>query len=315
MGSNILIIALTLLPIVLIFLVITWKVDGGEEKRDAKSVALFFASSFGIVAVLGGIDYITGYEISLSIFYLLPIIFLTWFVSIPAGILMSYVSSIVSLSTDVLAGRSFSHPLVEYWATAVTLLFFLIITYLTGRLRNELAHAQMLAGTDFLTNVKNRRSFTEFADREIQRSRRYRSPISIAFLDIDHFKRINDKLGHSNGDLILRAVADTIKRNLRASDAVGRLGGDEFAVLLPEIESSAVEAVLKKLRTVLAECMREQGWPVTFSIGAVTYAHPPNTFDEMMADVDKLMYSVKDRGKDDLNHIIMDSRVEAVQPQ
>jgi diguanylate cyclase (GGDEF)-like protein len=125
-----------------------------------------------------------------------------------------------------------------------------------SRLTSLLAKEHALARIGPLTTVPNRRAFYEALDKERLRSLRYRRPLTIAYLDLDNFKRINDSLGHAVGDELLVQVAAGLRSNLRASDYVGRLGGDEFGVLLPETDATAAKLVLRKLRLQLLEVNR-----------------------------------------------------------
>ncbi len=116
-------------------------------------------------------------------------------------------------------------------------------------------------------------------------------------IDLDGFKKINDTLGHAVGDQVLQQVANTLRANLRITDAVARLGGDEFAILLTETSAVSAEKVLRKLHELLRTAMRTKGWNVDFSIGLASYACPPESVDDIMRVADGVMYSVKTKGK------------------
>lgn len=118
------------------------------------------------------------------------------------------------------------------------------------RLENQL---ERLATTDSLSGAFNRRHFTQCAEIEIARARRYEHPLSLLLLDIDHFKSINDNYGHHVGDEAIRAVADTCRAALRSSDYLGRMGGEEFAILLPETNLSDAGQLAERLRENLAQ--------------------------------------------------------------
>ena len=162
-----------------------------------------------------------------------------------------------------------------------------------------------LARTDMLTGLANRRAFYEALQVERARATRYGRPMTLVYLDLDNFKRVNDTLGHAVGDELLACVADLLRRTLRASDTVGRLGGDEFALLLPETNAQAAEALLQKLGSVLGDTMRAKQWPVTFSMGAAAFLDNPATVEEMIRTADELMYSVKKSGKNRISVALM----------
>ncbi len=169
-----------------------------------------------------------------------------------------------------------------------------------SRLKALLAKEHDLARIDPLTTVPNRRAFYEALDKERVRSNRYARPFTIAYVDLDNFKKVNDSLGHAVGDELLVEVALALKTNLRASDYIGRLGGDEFAILLPETDAAAANLVLRKLRLRLLEEMNAHAWHVTFSIGAATFLDPPDSLDVIIRIADETMYSIKTHGKDDV---------------
>jgi diguanylate cyclase (GGDEF)-like protein len=159
-----------------------------------------------------------------------------------------------------------------------------------------------MARTDYLTRVANSRYFAEIASHEIKRAGRYLHPFTVAYLDIDDFKSVNDRWGHSTGDQLLALVADTIRGNIRATDSIARLGGDEFVFLLPETGYDAASVVIQKVHQSLQAVMGGKGWPVTFSIGVVTFRTPPDSVDGMIRAADAFMYSVKHSGKNRIQH-------------
>jgi diguanylate cyclase (GGDEF)-like protein len=136
--------------------------------------------------------------------------------------------------------------------------------------------------------------------REITRARRYNRPLTLLYIDLDNFKQVNDAFGHETGDELLVEVAATIRCNVRATDLVARLGGDEFALLLTETNREAGLVVTNKLRETLLRAMQERNWPVTFSIGVVSFTVPPASVEEMVKQADEVMYSVKQRGKNSI---------------
>lgn len=171
------------------------------------------------------------------------------------------------------------------------------VQQLQQRLKESLAKEQELARIDPLTHVANRRAFYEVAEAESARARRYRRPISVAYLDIDDFKRVNDTLGHSTGDALLVSVASTLRSQLRTTDVVARMGGDEFALMLPETDATSAQVVLEKLQRALLETARASDWQVTFSIGAASFVTAPDSLDTMLRLADEELYAIKAQGK------------------
>jgi diguanylate cyclase (GGDEF)-like protein/PAS domain S-box-containing protein len=165
------------------------------------------------------------------------------------------------------------------------------------KLKVALESEKNLSRVDFLTNISNRRAFTEILQKEAARSRRYKRPLTLAYIDLDNFKQVNDQLGHELGDELLRLVAQTICANIRGTDTLARLGGDEFALLLPETGEEAANAVVAKLRNVLLATAQARQWPVTLSIGLATFAKPGESVEQIVKVADDLMYAAKNEGK------------------
>lgn len=149
-----------------------------------------------------------------------------------------------------------------------------------------------------LTRIPNRRAFLEFLGAEKSRSQRNELPVTLAYIDVDRFKQINDRFGHITGDRLLALVARTIQANVRQGDIAARVGGDEFAVLLPDAGPQSAAIVLQKLHAILDGAMRQMNWPVTFSLGAVSFQFPPASVEEMISQADQAMYAAKTSGRD-----------------
>ena len=116
---------------------------------------------------------------------------------------------------------------------------------------------------------------------------------AVAYLDCDNFKQINDSRGHAQGDKLLQLVARTLREKVRAQDLVARIGGDEFALVLTEVDPLQIEDALERLNKHLAATVAAAGFPITFSVGAVTYLEPEAAVDHMIKEADDLMYVVK----------------------
>lgn len=276
------------------------------ERLAALTKPLVLVSGFVMLGVLGFIDYATGPDLSFIVFYLAPIVLVGWFVGSGAGVLISVAGGAAWLFADILSrSTSYSHPIIPYWNVAVKVAFFLVVNALVAQLKKGLDRERELARTDHLTGVTNVRFYAELAAREIDRASRYHHPFTVAYMDVDNFKAVNDKLGHSAGDALLSLIADTVSRGVRTTDVVARLGGDEFSLLLPETGEEPAAQVIRKVHKRLTTAMREQGWPVTFSIGVVTFLTPPESVDEMLRTADSMMYFVKGAGKNMVKHKVV----------
>jgi diguanylate cyclase (GGDEF)-like protein len=250
------------------------------------------------MALLGLMDYLTGFEISFSFFYLLPVSLSAWAISRNAGFVLSAASGATWLMANFLAGEQLSHPLIPFWNTLMRVGFFLVVSVLISQVHRLLDQERSLARTDFLTGALNSRSFYDTAGSEIARATRYQRPLTILYIDLDNFKSVNDQMGHVAGDGVLQSVAQTITRSIRSIDSVARLGGDEFAVLLPETPDQAAKVIAPRLQQALLGEMRNNHWPITFSIGALTCYRPPLDVQQLIKLADQLMYSVKNTSKD-----------------
>jgi diguanylate cyclase (GGDEF)-like protein len=276
------------------------------ERLAALTKPLILISGLVMLAMLGLIDYVTGPDLSFIVFYLVPILLVGWFVGSGAGVLMSVAGGMAWFFADILSrSTSYAHPVIPYWNVTVKVAFFLVVNTLVLQLKKSLEREKELARSDRLTGVTNVRFYAELAAREIDRASRYHHPFTVAYMDVDNFKAINDKLGHSAGDALLSLVADTIARGIRTTDMVARIGGDEFSLLLPETGEEPAALVIRKVHKRLTATMREQGWPVTFSIGVVTFLTPPESVDEMLRTAGSMMYFVKGTGKNMVKHKVV----------
>ena len=252
------------------------------------------------ILLVGGVAYldsVTGYELSFSVFYLIPISLTAWYVGRTTGQAMSVISALAWLAVDVASGRDYSSAFVPFWNAAVRLGFFVLVAALLASLRRHLRLEESLARVDGLTGVMTGRSFQQSAAEVIGLASRTESPFSLIYVDLDDFKKVNDTRGHAEGDRALKAVATALMQSVRRTDLVGRLGGDEFAVLLPDTDDAGAREVIEKIRSNLAATAADAGWPIGASIGAAVYLTPPEDTEEAIAQADELMYRAKASGK------------------
>ncbi|MDQ2965100.1 MAG: diguanylate cyclase [Chloroflexota bacterium] len=166
---------------------------------------------------------------------------------------------------------------------------------------SAIAATQEAATVDKLTGVANRQSLLAALFNEVERSSRYNRPLSVAFVDIDHFKAVNDTHGHAVGDVVLRGVAQAIKANLRGTDIIGRYGGEEFMLLLAETDVEDGAMLTEKLRDLVQRLrFAVDGGTmlsVTISIGIAGGAGQQLRVDNLVRDADAAMYSAKSLGR------------------
>lgn len=168
-------------------------------------------------------------------------------------------------------------------------------------LRDAQKKLEMLAWTDELTGLPNRRAFMTNLNSEHQRSLRYSHPVSLVIIDLDYFKKVNDQYGHAAGDEVLCHFANLLRKNLRKEDIVGRIGGEEFAVLLPETTREDACILLERIQNTLSLTMVESiapGFKYTFSAGltALPLDSPLSCQDWLHAS-DLALYQAKSSGR------------------
>ena len=256
-----------------------------------------------LIAAIASVEYFIGSPVSLAVVYLLPVAAVVWLSgSLIYGLALTAAAAAAVPLLAIANGNALRSSFVAGWNGIARFLLFVVVVLLILRLRRLLAEHKDLARTDALTGLANAGAFRERCAMEIERTARCGRPTSIAYIDIDDFKVINDVYGHSEGDRVLQAVATLARLEVRSLDTVARLGGDEFAVLLPETESAEACAPMRRLLASLpAACGRPHSIVgTTCSIGVATFARAPRSVDEMIDAADELMYEAKAKGKNRL---------------
>lgn len=171
----------------------------------------------------------------------------------------------------------------------------------TRRLGSDLHTLQVLADTDPLTGLLNRRAFLPFAEDAMNYFKRYRRNLGILMFDIDHFKRINDGFGHAAGDEVIRAVGKIIAGQIRSTDKVARFGGEEFVVLLRETDAEGAENLANRIRESVGSTIVTQGLlqiELTISAGAAIAGEQDRDIEDVIERADKALYAAKSAGRD-----------------
>ena len=260
------------------------------------SVRATVAFSVAMLALLILGDYAIGRELSLAPLYLIPVMLITWKTSATMGVAVSMLAAGL-WAAAILQEDGTTFAAFVLWEAAIRLATTMLFVVLLSSLKASLARVNLLARKDSLTDLANRGSFYELVNQEMLRCKRYGGVISIAFIDLDKFKSLNDRSGHDVGDEALRVVAQTLRAQLRSTDLPARLGGDEFAVMLPGLDARGASQATQILQSRLLSAMEHRGWPITFSIGLATFTTALDSVDEMIKRADMLMYKMKREGK------------------
>jgi diguanylate cyclase (GGDEF)-like protein len=176
--------------------------------------------------------------------------------------------------------------------------------YLTQQLTEQ--KMRLLATTDSLTGVLNRRYFFERAQTELERAVRYGSSMSLLILDIDHFKQVNDRFGHQTGDSVLRQLAELAGTSIRSTDLLGRYGGEEFIMLLPETDMESARAVAERMRKEIEEhrfVHDQDSIQITVSVGVSSLNNPDTKLDDLISRADRSLYAAKDAGRNRVGNL------------
>jgi diguanylate cyclase (GGDEF)-like protein len=268
------------------------------EALDASPAALKAALCGAILAVVAALDWATGVEVSVTALYPIPVVLTGWWAGRRQALFMAAAAAMTQLGVRI-AGEPGAHArAVFFWNASMDFAVFACLGLAIVALRDAHARERLLARRDPLTGAANRRAFFERAELEFQRARRLGgAPLSFAYFDLDDFKAINDRFGHEAGDAVLKRVASTIQERIRSIDLLARLGGDEFAILLVGADDAQTRGVLDDLQEQLRAGLSGTPLSVTFSVGAVSVRSDLGSVDEVMAEVDRLMYAAKRRAR------------------
>jgi diguanylate cyclase (GGDEF)-like protein len=258
-----------------------------------------FNVTLGIVwtAFFGALDLLAPGNATFYFLYLFPISFVTWFGGERAGLVIALACASL-WSIDNAADKT----IVSAWNMLSTIAVFGTVSIMISKIHKLLRRERRLSRRDPLTGVMNVRAFSEIVEYEILRFHRDGSPFSVAYLDLDNFKAVNDLYGHKKGDELLKAVVSNLSGNLRQTDVIARVGGDEFAIFLPSTDGIEVRVVMEKIRTHLQTLTEGLQRSVTFSMGVLTCDNNEYGFDEIISMADRLMYEVKNSGKNNIRY-------------
>jgi len=249
------------------------------------------------VLIIGWLDYLIGYEVGVSLFYLGPVALAAWYAGRLPGVAIAFLSCVSWFVADLAAGNQYSHPAIAVWNAFIRFGFFLITGVLLNALHTTLRAQFHLAKTDSLTGLYGRRVFDDRLKHDIASGQRRKSALTLAYVDVDDFKAVNDTHGHAGGDRVLREIGRVLKGSLRETDTAARVGGDEFALILPDTDGIGAQRAISRFTSELHNALEASVLGVTCSIGVVTFLDSATSSEHALAAADKLMYEVKNKGK------------------
>jgi diguanylate cyclase (GGDEF)-like protein len=268
----------------------------GVRRPGEPPAAVVLAVSAVLVVAVAGVDFATGTELRVFPLYFLPVLAVSLRLGRWSGLGTAAACALAWELSNHLAGMRGSRPAIDLANLVVMAIALASVALLAAAQRDWRA----ISRADGLTGLLNGRGFYEAAAIELARSTRYCHPVTLAYVDLDDFKSINDRFGHSRGDDVLVAVARALRKACRSTDIVGRVGGDEFVVLFPETGREAAETALLKLRSLIEDVASQHGSRVTTSVGSVSFAKPPADVEALVHEADTVMYAVKAGGKNAL---------------
>jgi diguanylate cyclase (GGDEF)-like protein len=258
------------------------------------------------VFVIGYLDYLTGYEVCFTLLYLFPIFYAGWYSGKIVGYIVAVLSGFAWLTSDLSSGHIYSHSFIIIWNFSMRLGVFILFAYFLYKIKTLISIEKELSRIDYLTGLKNSRSFYENLEVAIENFKRFKRPFTVVYIDVDDFKTVNDTFGHLYGDGALKSVANIISESLRSTDVIARMGGDEFGLILLETSSKQSEEVLKRMMEKIAFIAKEEKLRVSLSFGAVCFENFLVSEDpsEIIKTADDLMYCVKKNGKNQIKAVV-----------
>jgi diguanylate cyclase (GGDEF)-like protein len=252
----------------------------------------YLASVLAMVSIFA-LDLADGAKIWLQVLYVFPIAVSAFFCQrillVGLGVTIAGGLQLVTLISYQMPGWSIAANIAIELAAAA------MIVILTRRVRSGISRMEALTVTDELTRLPNRRSVESVIRREIARQRRHGGVLSVAVLDLDRFKQVNDYQGHAAGDRALKLISEVLRRRARGSDSVARLGGDEFVVVMPGTRRMECAALCRDLSKAIVKRMTVAGLSITASIGFATFEEAPDSVSMVLERADRAMYAIKAR--------------------
>lgn len=274
--------------------------DHSDDTHDVLVMAAVVAS----IAVIGVADYASGVEVRIYPLYFLPISLAAWRLKRRGALAASALSTASWVVSNYVAGMRYVQGVIWGVNTLAQATSFVLVGLLIAAVRDALDRERELSRTDPLTSLLNSRGFFNEATRIVSFARRYKRQLTVAYVDLDNFKGVNDTMGHKAGDEVLRSVAEVLRNSIRKSDIGARIGGDEFVLLLPETGPDQAGVVLDRMMMAMAETFGGTQHPITASIGVVSFLVPPSDVEVLLHDADARMYAAKAAGRNRIDMVV-----------
>jgi diguanylate cyclase (GGDEF)-like protein len=256
-----------------------------------------------LLPVLGGFTLTVLDQHYIGLVWAYPVVALFFFILPRRMALIAGVITIATIAGLMLATLEFRYTSrVVASLSLVAVLAYIFVTKIESLHRRVLAQSL----TDPLTGAYNRRHLSTVLKEAYERSKRGVPLPALLAMDIDHFKRINDQLGHAAGDEVLKALVEVIRARIRTADSLFRTGGEEFVLFLPETSNEGAAIVAEALRQCVAESRLYDDWPVTVSMGVSTLHREGDSVDAWLTRGDKALYHAKQSGR---NRVVKSSEL------
>lgn len=260
------------------------------------SVRTTFLLSTLMLVVIAAADYFSHVELTISPWYTFPCFLVDWRIGRWPAIGYAVFALALQLFVGLTGAHDYPNLYYLYGDLVINLAYCVILIWIIAKLRLALEMECILSRDDFLTRLGNRESLLADLGSEIERCHRHGKSLTVVMIDLDNFKRFNAARGHSTGDLLLAAMGDALRNQFRDTDIIARSGDDEFMLILPTMSTDVTESKLQALRQSLSNLLMVRGWDITFGMGAIVFVRPAISGEQVMAELQNLMQTVKQSG-------------------
>jgi diguanylate cyclase (GGDEF)-like protein len=273
-------------------------------ERVPRTIALI--AGFVAATLLAWVYHFSNSSMPFVIFMLLPILLVSLSAGNTAGYALSIFSTLALLVVDLMKRQPGTQVIFPLLDGAVFLGIFLSFTYLLTEYKAVLQRERNCSNEDALTGIANLRGFFQLAEREIMRARRKISPLSVAYLGLDNLESTREEAGKEGIDTLLKSLAQKLVLNTRATDITARIGEEDFILLMTDTGIEGGIKGVRRLKDILIQAVEEIQYPVSFSIGLVTYNILPETVEEMIRDADDMKDQARKQSNEKFKHKLID---------